>query len=76
MREIDVRNENEESPDCSVKVKFGKEGEYVRYHQGTDTFEVVDDYDVVHLYTSDVSMLIKALKRLEEFVVTVEEDDE
>lgn len=76
MREIDVRNEQDETQDCTVKIKFGEDGEFLKHSQGDDTFSIADGDDTLYLWAKDLPMLKKALEKLEEFTIPVGDDDD
>lgn len=76
MREIDVRNEQDESQDCTVKIRFGEDGEFINHSQGDDTFAITDSDDTLYRWVRDVPMLKRALEKLEEFIVPVEDEDD
>lgn len=76
MREINVREDSEPAADCTVRIRFGEDGEFIEHSQGNDTFSVTDINDVLFLWVKDIPMLKKALEKLEEFVVPVGDPDE
>lgn len=75
MREIDIRGDGDESQDCTVKVRFGEDGEFLKYSQGEDTFLISDGGDNLYVWVRDLAMLRKAIDKLEEFVVQIGEEE-
>lgn len=76
MREINIRDDSEPASNSEVRIRFGEDGELLKYNQGDDTFSVSDNDDNLYLWVRDLPMLKKALEKLEEFVVTVGDPDE